>query len=133
VDEVQLAVAGGVTVAGRTRPREAHDVATGKGGDHSEIRALLSPVRPQFGESLGRHILESGGADEVVVGLVPACGVHAAQGLRIHVSNGTDDDVGLEFGFHGVTLRPGPTNTKSAIAGSIRGGGAVESTQRISR
>jgi hypothetical protein len=105
VDEVELASCGR---RGRARARsdEADDLAADERGEHLELRALRGPVRPQLGEALGRDVLESSLADEVVVGLVPAGGVDPSEGLGIHVANGTDDDVGLELGFHGQTLRP---------------------------
>ncbi|MBG9885409.1 hypothetical protein ABE10_02175, partial [Bacillus toyonensis] len=71
------------------------------------VRALGGPVRPQLGETLGRHGLEGGFADEVVVGLVPAGGVHATEGFRVHIADGPDDDLRLGIGAHAATLRGG--------------------------
>jgi len=46
---------------------------------------------------------------------VPARGVHAAEGLGIHIAYRTDDDVGSGFRSHGVTLR-GPSATRKSNA-----------------
>ncbi len=40
--------------------------------------------------------------------------MHAAERLGVDISDRTDDDVGLQFGFHGATLRSAPRRRKSA-------------------
>lgn len=47
--------------------------------------------------------------------------MHAAQGLGIHISYRTDDDVGSGFRSHGATLRAGHLRVKSdAVAPVMR-------------
>ncbi len=103
VDEVQLALARGVVVAGGAGAGEADDLAVDEGGD---VR-VGSPWPTQCVHSSamrrGRQLLERGRADEVVVVLVPAGRVHAPQHLGVDVADGTND----YFGAHGMRLEPG--------------------------
>src|SRR5690606_20204673 len=92
---------------------ESDDLAVDECGEHLELGTLDGPAGPQFGHALGRDLLKSGSADEVVVGFVPAGGVDTTEGLGIHISNGPDDDGALQFGFHGQTLRAPGRRRKS--------------------
>src|SRR5690606_21299243 len=100
IDEVQLPHGRGVLVSGRAGADEAHDLAVDERRAHAEVVALASPVRPQLGHATGRDALQRSLADQMVVRLVPALGVHATEGFRIHIADRTDDDLGLGFGAH---------------------------------
>ena len=113
VDEVELAEPRSVLVASGSGAGEADDLAVDERGEHLELGTLDGPVRPELGHAARGDLLERGLADQVVVGLVPARRVHPAEGLGVDVPYRTDDDVGLQFGFHGQTLRSHRREAKS--------------------
>ncbi|GEK85897.1 hypothetical protein GCM10007198_07440 [Microbacterium aerolatum] len=47
---------------------------------------------------------------------MPALGVHAAKGFRIHITDRTDNDFRLGIGAHAATLRAPRENGKSRDA-----------------
>ena len=98
VDEVELAVAGRVLVARRARSREADDLAVDEGGE----LLVPSPRSEWFQSSAMRRgeRCRCGLADQVVVGLVPARGVDAAEGLGVEITDGTDNGFGNRIGAH---------------------------------
>jgi hypothetical protein len=52
-------------------------------------------------------VLEGSRTDEVVVGLVPADGVDAAERLHIGITDRADDDIGNNLGAHVIEAKPG--------------------------
>ena len=81
-------------------PDEADDLAVDQCDVEVVIRALAHPVRPEFGHAAGGEIGEGGLADQVVVGLVPALGVDAAECFGVDITNGADNCFGNCIGAH---------------------------------
>ena len=120
VDEVELAIAGRVLVARGARSDEADDLAVDEGGELLVLLAALRVVVPELGHAARREVLECGCADQVVVRLVPAGGVDAAQGLDVGITDGTDDDLGNNIGAHAQRLSQPEREAKSSGTGSRR-------------